>query len=202
MNTTSYGNYRSWQEAHAFFCNSPYCKCGDWQPPMYFAILYGLGLIFVDLLSFYDRQRLEEKFLDGMTPLVFALSNNQLRIAKYLRVKKHVSPELHGKEELRPVLRKCEELSFQVLADEEAVKQGSPLPIESAEGAKSVELPTIPGGSKICRQKRQCQRCHGVFSVQMEPCPIPMGAIIECPICVNRRRLPQKTGFHRSQMLI
>jgi hypothetical protein len=39
--------YKSWQEAHAYFCHEleTDCKCGDWQPPRYFLETFELGFL-------------------------------------------------------------------------------------------------------------------------------------------------------------
>jgi hypothetical protein len=37
--------YRSWQEAHGYFCSDPDCACERWRSPLYFARRFRLGLL-------------------------------------------------------------------------------------------------------------------------------------------------------------
>ena len=120
----NYTHYRSWQEAHALFCNNPLCECGNWQPPIYFAIQYGLDELVKRLYSKYNYLP-NMRFEGGQTPLTLALAHKKLTTAKLILSSQNGLSKNSGEDgHLQGLINMCDGLSFEKLRAKELELEG------------------------------------------------------------------------------
>jgi hypothetical protein len=141
------GQYRSWQEVHAYYCSSRTCDCGFWQPPFYFSIVFGLENCFEDLLPAHQAA-LNSQFDGGSTPLTVALRNGHLGIAR--RLLESGATSSVEEEGLRQRLERCPD-NGQVPANQATDTSSDTKKREDEQGN--------------CRERLTCRRCLTVFSV-------------------------------------